>query len=487
LNKVLKKLASETAIYGVSHSLSRFLNFLLIIPLSKYFEVSEYGNISVYYSIVGFAMVLLMYGMETAFFNFSRSDSPTKVFSTGQLSILVSTFVFILLAMALQQPVANFLEYPDQTGFVRLFVFILALDALSTLPFAWLRYTGQAKRFGTYKLLSVGINVGLVLVFLIWFPKLTAKGVKVPFYNPDYRIGYVFVANFMASLFTFLITLPQWKLMREGFDSALWKKMFAYAKPLILVGLAGIVNETIDRIMLKKILASNVADYQIGVYSAFYKLSIIMTLFIQSFRMAAEPFFFDQSKNEEAPIIYAKVMHYFVIVTSFIFLITAVFADPIAHLFIRRSEYFDHPDWQKLVPILLLANLFLGLMYNLNIWYKLNNKNKIGRNIAIFGALTTIVLNFTLIPFIGILGSAITTLIVYLSMAVVSYKFGQDHYPIPYKIKLIVFYITTSLVLYLVWLGLQALLPSAQLLLSLAVVVLFAAVVYLVERPTKKV
>jgi O-antigen/teichoic acid export membrane protein len=484
-NRILAKLAGETAIYGITHTLGRLINFLLVPLYIKLFTPDDYGVISTYYAVVGFAIVVLMYGMETAFFNFSREEKPEKVFATAQISLLVTTGVLMLVGLTCQQGIANFLEHPNQTDYVRIFVFILALDALSNLPLAWLRFKKMPIRFGLIRITNILVNIGFNLFFLLLVPWLVKKGYDLTFFDPEFGVGYIFLSNLFASMVMFVMLLPYWKPISEGFDGHLWKRMWKYGRPLVIIGLAGIVNEMIDRILLLKMLPNEVADFEIGVYSAFYKLSMFMTIFVQSFRFAAEPFFFEQSKGEDPKLIYAKVMHYFVIALCLIFLVTLVFLKQIGPLIITREVYFRHPNAMMLTPILLLANLFLGVMYNLNIWYKLNDKMRIGMWISIGGALGTIALNVALIPVIGILGSAIATLVVYFGMAVASYMLGQKHYAVPYNLKMIAFYIILCQALYWLYAFLNRILSDYALVWSALTLIAFIAVVYMIERPTK--
>lgn len=484
-NKILQKLAGETAVYGITHTLGRLIGFILVPIYIALFPPNEYGVVSTYYAVAAFAMVVLMYGMETAFFNFSREEKPEKVFATGQISLLVTTGILMLVGLTCQQGIANFLEHPDQTQFVRIFVFILVLDTLSNLPLAWLRFKKMPLKFGVIRITNILVNVGANYTFLFLIPWLIKRGYSIPFYNHEFGIGYIFLSGLIASLVMFLMLLPYWKNISEGFDGHLWRKMWRYGRPLVIIGLAGIVNEMIDRLLLLKMLPETVADFEIGVYSAFYKLAMFMTIFVQSFRFAAEPFFFEQSKGQDPKLIYAKVMHYFVIVLCLIFLVTLVFLKQIGPIIITREIYFRHPQAQLLTPILLLANLFLGVMYNLNIWYKLNNKMRIGMWISIGGGLATIALNLMLIPVIGILGSAITTLLVYFGMAVASYILGQKHYAIPYNLKMILFYIIYCQVLYWLYAFLTQIAGNYSLIWSVLTLGAFAAVVYFIERPTK--
>lgn len=484
-NNLIKKLASETAVYGITHTLGRLVNFLLVPIYTGVFLPEEYGVVSVYYSVVAFAMVLLMYGMETAFFNFSRSDKPEKVFATAQISLLVTSVIFIFLGLTFQRSIAGFLETPEHPIYVQMFVFVLAFDTLSNIPLAWLRFQKKPMRFGAIRLTNIGVNIGLNLFFLLFIPWYIEQGHTVSFYNEDFGIGYIFLSGLISSMVMCIMLLPQWKLLREGFDGELWKRMWKYGKPLIIIGLAGIVNETLDRVLLVKLLPEDTANFQIGVYSAFYKLSMLITIFVQSFRFAAEPFFFEQAQGEKPQKIYAKVMHYFVLGVTFIFLGTLVFLKDLAPMLIRKEEFYDHPHVYYITPILLLANLFLGIMYNLNIWYKLNDKMIIGSYIAIGGGLGTIILNIILIPFIGILGSAIATLLVYGGMMVASYTLGQKHYPVPYNLKIIIFYIILAFVLYGLYSWLTAINEAGSVLWAVVSLLLYLAVAYVIERPTK--
>ena len=483
----LKKLASETAIYGITHTVGRLLNFLLVPIYTTLFAPEEYGVINVLYSVVAFAIVLLLYGMETAFFNYSRKSEPLRVFSTAQISVTISSVVFILLGYSYAQNIANFLEYPDYVELVRIFVFILAIDALSALPLALLRQQNRPLRFGWVRLTNIALNIGFNLFFLLLVPYLIKQGYNFSWFDPEFGIGYIVVSNLIASVAMFVLLLPQWKNVRAGFDTGLWKQMIGYAYPLIFVGLAGIVNETLDRVLLRKLLPESTAEFDVGVYSAFYKLSIIMTLFVQAFRFGAEPFFFRKSDDGDARETYAKVMHYFVIVTSFIFLMTCVFVELIAPFLVVREEYYTHPDGMRIVPILLLANLFLGILFNLNFWYKLSHKTHIGMWVSIGGALVTILLNYLLIPRMGIVASAITTLVVYASMSVASFSLGRKYYPIPYKLKPILFYLTFSTALVA---AVYKLSDTVEQIHSFAfggmAVILFILAFWYMERPLKK-
>lgn len=469
--------------------MGRVLNFLLL-PLytsEMVFSPEEYSVVGVLYSVVGFAIVLLTYGLETAFFNFAREQKSEKVLGTGLFSILSTSALFVIAGLLFSGHVADFLEYPGRGNLIQFLVFILALDALSALPLAYLRQQNRPVRFATVRLTNIGVNTGLNVLFYLLFPYLNSRGYVVPFYDPDMGVAYVFISNLVASAVTFLMLLPQFRLISFNADPALLRKMIRYGAPLVIVGLAGVVNETLDRILLKKLLPSATADFDIGVYSAFYKLSIVITIFIQAFRYGAEPFFFEQSKSADPKPVYAKVMKYFVLVSGFIMLATIVFVKQIAPFVITGSRYYEHAHALTIVPYLLLANVFLGIIFNLNIWYKLQDKNRIGAYISIGGAVLTIVLNVILIPAIGILGSAITTLAVYFAMALGSYYMGRRYYPVPYNLRSIGFYLLTAVGFSVVHLRVAAWLPEIwSVAIGALFLVTYAGLAWAIERPDKK-
>ena len=485
----IKKLLSQTAVYGLTHTVGRVLNFLLV-PLytsDMVFSPEEYGVVNVLYSVVGFAIVLLTYGLETAFFNFSREQKSEKVLGTGLFSILGTSLLFIFLGTLFSGNVANFLEYPDRSNLINMLVFILALDALSALPLAYLRQQNRPMRFATVRLINIGVNIGLNLLFYLLFPALERSGMEIPFYDQSIGVGYVFISNLIASAVTFLLLIPEFRMISFRADMDLLRKMVRYGAPLIIVGLAGVVNETLDRILLKKLLPSETADFDVGVYGAFYKLSIIITIFIQAFRYGAEPFFFEHSKSDDPKPVYAKVMRYFVVVSGLIMLSTIVFLKQIAPFIVTGSKFYQHPHALTIVPFLLLANVFLGINFNLNIWYKLQDRNRIGAYISIGGALITIVMNLMLIPVIGILGSAITTLVVYFTMAVASYYMGRKYYPIPYNLRAIGFYLTMALVLSVLHLKISAWISESwSIIIAIMLVLTYAGLAWGIERPDKK-
>jgi O-antigen/teichoic acid export membrane protein len=406
------------------------------------------------YAYVAFLVVLLNYGLETAYFRFSGTEGNKKedVFSTALISLFVTTGVFIVWASIFHIPIAEWLRYPHHSEYVIWFALIVGLDAVSSLPMARLRQENKAGKFALINISNVGINIILNAFFLLYCLPQYEAGVSNffidTFYNPEIGVGYVFISNLVASVAKFLMLSPYYISLKWRVNSSLLKQMLWYGLPLLIAGLAGIVNETIDRIMLKRMLYESLGAEatmeQIGIYGAVYKISILITLFIQAFRYAAEPFFFAQEKEKNAKETYARVLHAFTGVLLFIFLGVLFFIDIIKY-FIQDEAYWVG---LKVVPVLLMANVMLGIYYNLSVWYKLSNHTKYGAYIALIGAAITIALNYFLIPHFGYQGSAWATLACYSAMVIISYLWGQNKFSIPYEIRKIVSLFALSFVLF---------------------------------------
>ena len=477
----LKKLASQTAVYGLSSIVGRLLNYLLIPLYTNVFLPAEYGVVTELYSYVSFFAVLMTYGMETAFFRYTQKDNldVKKVYATTLISILSTAFIFLIVGYIFNDKIAFWLKYENHTWYILCFMFIIAIDAVTALPFAKLRSENKALKFATIRLVNIFVNIALNLFFIllcpVWFEK--NPDLVKHFYNPEIGVGYIFISNLIASLITVILLIPQFKI-KFDFDKKLWNELIRYAFPLLVVGLAGMVNETADRIMLKYLLpaGSNVMA-ETGIYGACYKISIIMTIFIQTFRYAAEPFFFSHAKNKGAEQLYADVMKYFVIACAAIFLITLLYLD-VVKFFVGENYWEGLP----IVPILLLANWFLGIYFNLTVWYKLTNKTGHGAGISLFGALLTIVFNMLLIPHLGYIGAAWTTLICYASMMMLSFYQGQKHFPINYDIKKILGYIVFSIVLYLLSNLFVDVDFALKLIINTAIFMVFLVVVWYKEK-----
>ena len=448
----LKKLASQTAIYGLPTIVGRLLNYLLT-PLFTYnFSTEEFGVVTSAYAYVSFLLVFLTYGMETALFKFSQSENDKqKVYTTALISVFTTSVLFIILASAFSNSISESIKFTGHPEYVIWFAIIIATDALTSIPFAKLREQGKAKRFAFVKIINIVTYIGLNVFFILFCKPVyeaeesAYKDFVEAVYNPDIGVGYIFISNLIATLVTLLLLSPEVFRMRYVFDSPLWKRMMIYALPLLIAGMAGMINETLDRVLLTYLLPEEVAMSQTGIYGACYKVSIIMTIFIQTFRFAAEPFFFSQSKDKDSKKTNAVIMKYFVIICAIIFLGTT--------MNLSWIQYFVGEDFREgmgVVPILLLANLFLGVFINQSIWYKLTGQTGYGALLTIFGAIITITLNFYWIPRIGYMGSAWATLICYASMMVVSYFLGNKHYPVNYDLKRIFAYLGLSLTLYFI-------------------------------------
>lgn len=446
----IRKLASQTAVYGLSSIIGRLVNYLLTPLYTYYFLPEAYGTVVELYTYTSFLIVLLTYGMETAFFRYSGERyNNGKVFSSGLILLIFTTFVFVLLCLLSRQFIADALHYTENPEYISWFTWIVAIDIITALPFSYLRKNNQALRFAMVRLGGIAVNVLLNLFFIVYCPSHFPEGSW--FYDPSAGVGYIFVSNLISSIFTLLLLLPIFVQIREGVDTSILKKMIVYGIPLLFAGLAGMINETMDRVLLKYLLPEpEKALEQIGIYGACYKISIIMTLFVQTFRYAAEPFYFSHQNKDDAPEMYAKVMNYFVIICAYIFLVTLVFLD-IIKLFIGEA----YRSGLHIVPLLLLANMFLGIFNNLSIWYKLSGKTYHGAILTGIGALLTILANTILIPLMGYTGAAYATLICYFSIMILSWFHGRKYLPIPYYKGKFILYTSTAVGLYFlsVWLN----------------------------------
>lgn len=486
----IKKLAGQTAIYGIPTIIGRFLNYFLV-PLYTYnIATQNYGVVSELYAYIAFLMVILTYGMETAFFRFSQTEKKKDVvYNTALLSLMSTTTVFLIASFVFINPISSLLQYQDNKNYISLFFLILALDALRAIPYALLRSEQRAARFAFIKSMDIFSNILFNLFFILLCPILYARGniLVTPWFRPDDLVLYIFISNFFASAISTLLLMPEYLRFRPRFSFGLLKKMLVYALPVMVGGLAGMVNETFDRIALKHLVrvpegitdAKSINQYkmsQIGIYGACYKLSIIISLFIQAFRFAAEPFFFSKMKEKNAKETYSGIMTVFIIFLSLIFLGVMGYMD----LF----QYFVGEEYRvglTTVPILLAANIFLGIYYNLSIWYKVTDKTMYGAYIAIIGAVITLVLNYFLVPIMGYMGAAWTTLACYFSIALICYLFGQKYYPIDYDLKHISIYILSALALYFLMTGLRTETIYLNLIINTLIIIGFIAIAYILD------
>ncbi|MFP4844623.1 oligosaccharide flippase family protein [Winogradskyella sp. PE311] len=439
-----KSLFKQTFIYGLATVLPRMLSFILV-PLytnPEVLSVEEYGRVSFIFAYFVLFNVVLAYGMETAFFRFfNKEDNQEKVTSTSAISLIISSFALLGIAFLFRHQISLLINI--NLKYLNLVFIILLFDALVIIPFSWLRATARPMRYAVIKIFNVAVNLGLSIFFLLYLKDL-AEGNSFfnSIYEADFEISYIFLSNVIASGLTLLLLLPFYNKIKFKFDIALWKKMMRYAMPVLIAGIAYSVNETFDRILLEKLLPADVAEKQIGMYSACYKLAVFMTLFATAFRLGIEPYFFSHSKSVNPQKNYAKILEYFIALGSIILLVVVVFADLLKPYIILSESYYE-AMW--ILPFILLANFCLGIYHNLSVWYKITDRTKFGAYISIFGAVITLILNYILIPIIGFKGSAIATLSAYALMMLVSFYLGKKYYPIPYNLKKISLYLSISI------------------------------------------
>jgi O-antigen/teichoic acid export membrane protein len=478
MSNPIRKLAGQTAVYGLSSIVGRLLNYLLV-PLYTYVfaHPSHYGVVSELYAWVAFLIVFLTLGMETAYFRFLQAhDDKETVFRNGFLTVIIVNIIFFLVLLFFNQDIADLLLYSDHNEYIILLGAIVCVDAATALPLAKLRSENKAMKFASIQFASIAVNIGLNL-----FLMLTVFNPE----RPEEGVFFILFANLLASLVKPLLLYKDFLSLRWDFDFQLIKKMFYYAIPLVIAGFAGIINETLDRILLKQITydvfdpSSLIkAETQVGIYSACYKLAMLVTILLQAYRYAAEPFFFAQLKSEEKNKVYVKVMNFFIAMICFVFLVVSLNIDVFKY-FIRNESY-----WVGLgvVPILLIANVFLGIYYNQSIWYKLSGQTRYGAYIALIGALFTILINVIFIPKYGFYASAWATLFVYGFQMVASYFLGQRMYPISYNIRRFFLYFGVALLFYFLAISIDLTDPYLRFGVHNTFIIIYLIIVYSLER-----
>jgi O-antigen/teichoic acid export membrane protein len=478
----LKQLAGQTAVYGLSSVIARILNFLLVPFYTRVFtDTAEYGIINELYAYVAFFIVILTYGMETAFFRFSsKSENKQLVFSTSLISLLITSIVFALIIIVLYPSLAGIIGYRDQKSFVLLLGLILSFDAIAAIPFARLRLENKALKFALIKLFNISANIVFNILFLVILPRLYDRGYNIidTIYDPGFSVGYVFVSNFLASILTLLFFVKDILVIKFVFSWKLLKSMLFYSFPLLISGLAGTVNEFLDRIMLRHRLPDDInALEQIGIYGANVKIAVLMALFIQMFRYASEPFFFSQEQNVNSRKLYADILYYFTIFGIYVFLVISFYLDLFIH--ILGSEYHSGAG---IVPVILLGYLMLGIYFNLSLWYKLSERTIFGAVFAVSGAMVTIVINYFFIPCYGYTASAWGHLAAYTLMVFLAYFSGRKYYPVPYDLKGTLSYLLGGIFLYLLSAALRIDGMFLRLTINTLFLVLFTIVVIYREK-----
>ena len=442
---VLKTLYKQTFIYGLATVVPRMLSFLLVrlhTDKSVLQNVSDYGDVSLIFAYFVLFNVVLAYGMETAFFRFfNKEPNKESVLSTSSISLLLTSLVFLVLGLVFQHQIAALTNI--HVNYIVLVIWTLFLDALVIIPFAYLRAQGKPVKYTAVKLTNVVVNLGLNIFLLVYLKALSVdNSIWDSIYIANFEVSYIFIANLLASAVTLFILLPFYFKVTYKIDTLLWKKMLRYALPVLVAGVAFSVNETFDRVLLERLLPEEIAKTSIGMYSACYKLALFMMLFATAYRLGIEPFFFSHSKTKGAEKNYAQVLELFVVFAAVILLTVVVFIDFLKALLIPNEAYWEA---MAVVPILLLAYLFLGIYHNLSVWYKVTDRTKFGAYISVFGALITLVINGMFIAQFNYMASAVATLAAYFTMTLMSYYFGKKYYPIPYNLKKIVLYISLTI------------------------------------------
>lgn len=437
--KEVRKLARQTLIYGFGTIVPRFLNYgILTFFYTRIFDQAEYGVVTELYAWMVLLLVLLTYGMETGFFRFSQTkEDYEKVYSTAVISLFVTSFLFVVLVFIFIKPVSELLKYSNNHDYIRMFAAIVALDAFCAIPFARLRKENRPVVFSIIKITNVIVTISVVVFSLKIAPGIynNSHGWFRKVYNPEFGVGYVFLSNLIGSTVTFLMLLPFIIKSKLVFCKLIWMKMLNYSFPLLIAGLSGSINDTLDKVILRRMIGEETGLQTVGVYGAGYKIAVLLALFIQMFRFAAEPFFFERAKHENAKETYAFIMKYFVIIMLLVYLGI--------NLYISIIQLIVGANFREaivVVPIVSMGYLFYGIYVNHSIWYKLNDLTRFGIYITLIGASITILINVLLIPVYGYMASAWAHVASYGSMIIMSFVFAQSHYKVNYNIKRLVPY-----------------------------------------------
>ncbi|MCX6253761.1 MAG: oligosaccharide flippase family protein [Bacteroidia bacterium] len=440
--KEVRKLANQTIVYGMGTIIPRFLHYAVLTPFYTriFIDTSDYGIVTELYAWMVLLLVILTYGMETGFFRFVQNrEESEKVYSTALISLLFTSVLFVVLVNVFIDPVSAVMNYRNNHDYIRMFAGIVAIDAFAAIPFARLRKENRPGVFSAIKLINVFITLGLVFFLLKIAPGIYEKsnGWFRSIYNPDYKVGYIFVANLISSGATLLMLLPFIVRTKFTFELSLWKRMINYSFPLLLAGLSGSINDALDKVILRRMIGEDEGLAIVGKYGAGYKIGVLMALFIQMFRFAAEPFFFERAKYSDAKETYAFVMKYFIIIMLIVFLGI--------NLYISGFQYIvgrNYRDAIVVVPIISMAYLLYGIYINHSIWYKLNDLTRYGAYITLIGAIITVLINLIFIPIFGYMASAWAHIASYGSMIIVSFVFAEKYYKIQYNIlKLLPYFI----------------------------------------------
>lgn len=462
------------------------LGFILQLFLTSVFLTEKFGIITQVYAFIPFMNVLFTYGIETSYFRFAQNTEKERLYNTLSISLIVSSIILSSLLILGAAPVAAMLDLPGRADLIVMASGILFFDTLIVMPFAKLRQEGRPRKYALVKILTITTQILLTAFFLSLCPRLKAEGYSwMGWYNPDAGVEYYMLSNLLASFLGVVYISKEFFSFRWLFDKPLWKEVIRYSLPLIIVGLGGMVNEMLSRLIFPKVypFPKEITDSQLGIFGANYKLAVLITVFIQAFRMGAEPFFFNQSRNEDARHTYARVMKFFVMLLGAVFLVVSLFLD-FWILLITQGPDKRYAEGMHIVPVLAMATVFLGIYYNLTIWYKLTNRNMTGAWITLAGAVITIGLNIWWIPQFSYTGSSWATFCCYSFMMAVSYLLGQKYYPVPYDVKRILFYLGLAALIYAGHAWLRSMHPGfwTMQLTGLLGIGMYMAVILYLER-----
>lgn len=447
----IRSLAKDTAIYGISSIVGRFLNWCLVPLYTIMFPVDEYGIVTYIYSVVALALIVLTYGMETGFFRFANHErwkDPMQVYTTSLISLAFTSTAFIVAIFLFLAPISKAMGCGSHPSFIGMMSVAVAIDAFTSIPFAYLRYRKRPVRFASVRLINIGINIALNLFFILMCPWLWEEhpGLIAWFYDPSFGVGYIFLANLISSAVTLLMLLPEITGCRYSFSGKLLKDMLVYSFPLLILGFAGIMNQTIDKILYPILVTdTHEAMTGLGIYGANYKIGIVMVMFIQAFRFAYEPFIFAQNKEKGNDRLqsYRDAMKYFVIFALFIFLGVMFYLDIL--------KYFISPKYFSglhVVPVIMMAELFFGIFFNLSLWYKLTDKTIWGMWFSLLGLAVTLAVNIVFVPHYGYVACAWAAFACYGIMMLTSYFIGKAKYPIGYETGRLLSYFVITMVIY---------------------------------------
>jgi O-antigen/teichoic acid export membrane protein len=476
----MKTLAKETALYGVSSILGRFINWMMF-PLYSFVlsGPADYGIITNLYAWTALLLVVLTYGMETGFLRFANKDSQNadKVYSTTLISVGSTSFIFAILCAIFSRFIANLMGYPNHPEYITMMASIVAMDAFGCIPYVYLRYKNRPIRFVGLNLFAIFVNIFFNIFFLVICPWLAVKapGTISWFYDPTYKVGYVFIANFFSTALVTVALLFDVFVVKFEFDKNLLIQMLKYSLPLVILGIAGIMNQTLDKIMFPFLMHGPTEASDLGIYGGTAKIALVMTMFTQAFRYSFEPFIFAQRKDKNSQNAYADAMKYYIVIALFIFLGMMFYLDVFKHL-------IQHSYWigLKVVPIIMLSFVFQGIFFNLSLWYKLTDKTMFGAYFSILGTVIIVLLNIILVPVFSYIGCAWAAFACYLTMMVVSYYYGQKYMPIKYDLKAIGLYTGLAGLLFIISLFINF--HSSVLNISLKTILMMTFVVFMIKR-----